>query len=230
MTALIVVAHPDDEVLGCGGTAAALTGAGLEVRACILSGAALARSDHPGRNELQDDIQRAQGILGLSTPVLGEFPNIEFNTVPHLRLVQFIESALLEYKVTNIFTHHPWDLNDDHRRTSLACQAAARLAQRRTDLPALRTLIYMEVPSATDWAFDNARDVFRPDTYFDIASTFGKKLEALQAYQGIMRPAPHPRSEEYLRALATVRGGESGKLLAEAFQCAFRDLRPSDLV
>lgn len=229
MTVLIVVSHPDDEVLGCGGTAAALANAGMEARACILSGTALARSDHPGDHKLNDDTINAQKILGLSDPVLGDFPNIEFNSVPHLQLVQFIESAILEYKVTSVFTHHPWDLNEDHRCTSLACQAAARLAQRRNDLPELQTLMYMEIPSATDWAFDNARDVFRPDTYFDIASTFDTKLEALQAYRGVMRPAPHPRSEEYLRALATVRGGESGKHLAEAFQCAFRALRPSDL-
>ena len=229
MSVLIVVSHPDDEALGCGGTAAALAKSGIEVRACILSGAALARSDHPGNRKLNDDTLNAQKLLGIDEPVLGDFPNIEFNTVPHLRLVQFIESAIVDYRVTSIFTHHPWDLNEDHRCTSLACQAAARLAQRRSELPALQSLLYMEVPSATDWAFDNARNVFRPDAYFDITSTFDTKLQALRAYQGVMRPAPHPRSEEYLRALATVRGGESGTHLAEAFQSAFRALQSSDL-
>jgi LmbE family N-acetylglucosaminyl deacetylase len=229
MSVLIVVSHPDDEALGCGGTAAALAKAGIEIRACILSGAAQARSEHPGNRELYDDTVNAQKILGLGEPVLGDFPNIEFNTVPHLELVQFIESAIVEYSVTSIFTHHPWDLNEDHRCTSLACQAAARLAQRRRELPALQSLLYMEVPSATDWAFDSARDAFRPDTYFDVTSTFDAKLEALRSYRGVMRPPPHPRSEDYLRALAIIRGGESGTSLAEAFQSAFRALRSTDL-
>ena len=97
MTVLIVAAHPDDEVLGCGGTLAALTEAGVSVRTCILSGEAEARQGRPDISELMHDIERANEILGIvAPPIIGHFPNIRFNAVPHLEMVQFIENAILE--------------------------------------------------------------------------------------------------------------------------------------
>ena len=120
MSVLIVVAHPDDEVLGCGATAALLAARGLTVRACILSGQAAARRERPELEELHGDMHRAQQVLGLGEPVLGDFPNIKLNTVAHLDLVQFIEAAMLESGADVIFTHHTSDLNDDHVQTSRA--------------------------------------------------------------------------------------------------------------
>ena len=87
MSVLIVVAHPDDEVLGCGATASLLAARGLTVRACILSGQAAARRERPELDDLHGDMRRAQQILGLGEPVLGNFPNIKLNTVAHLELV-----------------------------------------------------------------------------------------------------------------------------------------------
>jgi len=221
MSVLIVVSHPDDEVLGAGGVGSILSTMNTEVRACILSGKVDARVSRPKDNDLLDDIYTAQKIVGFGEPIIGDFPNIKFNTVEHLSLVQFIEAAIVDTQAHTIFTHHPSDLNNDHRHTSLACQAAARLFQRRDDVPKLRSLYYMEIPSATDWAFPGQLP-FIPDTYFEIGEdVLQKKIEAVSAYRNVMRDFPHPRSQEVLTGLAALRGGQAGVHYAEAFQTAF---------
>ena len=223
MSVLIVVAHPDDEVLGCGATAALLAARGLTVRACILSGQAAARRERPDLEELHADMQRAQQILGMGEPVLGDFPNIKLNTVAHLDLVQFIEAAMLESGADVIFTHHPSDLNDDHVQTSRACQAAARLSQRRSDVPPLKALYFMEILSSTEWTFGAGGDQFRAEAFCEIGEEMlEKKIDALQCYRGVLRDYPHPRSREVVTALSTLRGSQAGVRYAEAFQAPFR--------
>ena len=221
MNILIVVAHPDDEVLGCGIVGAALSSSGHSVRSCFLCGRAEARSGLPDGDQLQDDARRAQLILGFGEPIFGAFPNIRLNLVAHLDLVKFIESALVESNADVIFTHHPADLNDDHLHTSRACQAAARLFQRRPDVKRLRRLYYCEILSSTDWAFPGGLPEFRPDTFVSAAGLLDKKIEALHAYRGVLRASPHSRSERVLRSLACYRGAQAGLEGAEAFQTAF---------
>ena len=221
---LVVVAHPDDDVLGIGGTAYRLTERGTRVRAAILCGQVGARGQRPNDENLNIDMRRATEILGMDEPILGDFPNIRMNTVDHLELVQFVEQAIRETQASHIFTSHPADLNDDHRQVSLATQAAVRLAQRGHAVPSLRSLHYMEILSATDWAF-RGTDSFQPDSFFEIEHDGLKaKKAALAEYRGVMRPFPHPRSDEGLEGLATVRGATAGMNLAEAFQTAHLDL------
>jgi len=219
LSVLVVVAHPDDEVLGCGATGAALAAAGHRVQMCALSGGVAARSGRVPDEELLANIESAQRELGFERPILGDFPNIQLNTVPHIELVRFIERAIVDSQANVLFTHHPNDLNDDHLQTSRACQAASRLFQRRAGGPRLKRVYFMEVLSSTDWALGPDAP-FRPDTFVDASSHFDRKLSALRCYKGVMRPAPHPRSEEVLRALATYRGGQSGLPCAEAFETA----------
>ena len=227
MSTLIVVAHPDDEVLGCGGLAARLAQAGEPVTACILSGAAEARQQRPTVDRLRQHAREAMSILGLPEPVFGPFPNIAFNTVPHLELVQFIEGVMRERKVTRIYTHHPSDLNNDHYHTSHACQAAARLFQRDASVPPLERLAYVEILSSTDWSFPGTASPFVATSFVELGEELlARKLKALAAYEGIMRPFPHPRSEEVVRGLAAYRGGQAGMRYAEAFQVAFDRLSP----
>jgi len=221
MNVLIVVAHPDDEVLGCGATGAALAAAGHAVRTCFLSGHAEARGGRPEGSQLEADMREAQRLLGFGDAFLGGFPNIRLNTVPHIEMVKFIESAMVATHADVIFTHHPGDVNDDHVNVSRACQAAARLSQRQPGLPALRRLYFMEILSSTDWSFAGTGARFDPDTFVAVNGAFEQKMAALRAYRGVMRPYPHPRSEETLRGLATVRGAQAGIGLAEAFVTAF---------
>lgn len=223
MNYLLVVAHPDDEVLGAGATMYRLAKEGHLVNVCILSGEVNARNHRPSTDELYEDVNNSMNILGVNKIITGNFPNIEFNTVPHLKLVQFIEKAIIETKADVIFTHHPADLNNDHVHTSLACQAAARLFQRRTDISPLKELLFMEVPSATEWSLNKGMHQFSPNIFIEVGEeSVDKKIEALSQYRGVMRDYPHPRSKEALKGLAAYRGGQAGMVYAEAFESVFR--------
>lgn len=223
MSVLVVVAHPDDEVLGAGGTIHTMARKGHSVSVCILSAKAAARTRRPPDAELEHDIRLSADLLGVSRIIEGGFPNIKLNAVPHLELVRFIEDAILETQAQAIITHHPADLNNDHLQTSIACQAAARLFQRRRDVPFLEELLFMEVPSATEWGLNTGLNQFRANTFVEIGREgLEKKIEALSMYEGVMRDYPHPRSREVLEGLAAYRGGQAGCGHAEAFEGVFR--------
>ena len=221
MNYLVVVAHPDDEVLGAGATIHKLIQNGHKVAVAIMVSQAAARKDLS--DTLSDDERKALSIIGVEKTYHASFPNIQMNTVPHLELVQFIESCIEDWKAEAIITHHPSDTNNDHVQTSYAVQAACRLFQRRDNMPALKELLYMEVPSSTEWSFDTSANRFAPNYFVEIGKDGVEiKIKSLSAYKGVMRPYPHPRSNEGLEGLAAYRGVQAGCNYAEAFECAFK--------
>lgn len=221
MNYLFVVAHPDDEVLGAGATIRRLIREGNKVAVATLANHAAARANISAT--LQDDQARAHRVLGIETAYSADFPNIKMNTVPHLELVQFVERCIEDFGAEAVVTHHPSDTNIDHVMTSGAAQAAARLFQRREGMAPLRSFSYMEVPSSTEWSLDSAANRFTPNCFVEIGEDgLNAKLEALACYAGVMRPYPHPRSDEALRGLAAWRGSQAGCLYAEAFETVFR--------
>lgn len=223
MKFLIVVAHPDDEVLGAGASIYKWTHAGNDVDVCIMSAEAKARAFRPGDTELDDDTHAALAYLGINKEYEGKFPNIEMNTVPHLQLVQHIEKAILDSEPDIVITHHPADTNNDHLQTSLACQEAIRLAQRRPEVKPLKEFWYMEVPSCTEWAINSAMELYKPNCYVEVGlEGVQAKLKALSMYRGVMRPYPHPRSNEYISGLAAFRGSQFQLNYAEAFEVVLR--------
>lgn len=220
MNILFVVAHPDDEVLGAGATIHKLVQEGHKVAVSTLVSSAGARKDLSAT--LSEDQAKAFSIMGVQKSYAGDFPNIQMNTVPHLHLVQFIEHAIEDWKAESIYTHHPSDTNNDHVMTSYAAQAASRLFQRREVVPALKQFIYMEVPSSTEWSFDSSSNRFSPNMFVEVGKEgVEAKIKALQAYTGVMRPYPHPRSEEAITGLAAYRGVQAGCNYAEAFESVF---------
>lgn len=221
MNYLIVVAHPDDEVLGAGATIFKLIMQGNKVAVAIMSGHVAARNNRSAT--LSEDEEKAMSIMGVEKVYHADFPNIKMNTVPHLELVQYIEQCIEDWQAEVIFTHHPSDTNIDHQETSRAAVAACRLFQRKEGIPQLRELSYMEVPSSTEWSLNSAENRFTPNKFVEIGkSGVEKKLEALSAYTGVMRPYPHPRSVEALTGLAASRGAQAGCAYAEAFESVFR--------
>ena len=143
MNYLIVVAHPDDEVLGAGATISKLIKQGNNVAVAIMVSKASARNNLSV--SLNDDKKAALSIIGVKKCYEADFPNIKMNTIPHLELVKFVESCIEDFGADAIITHHPSDTNNDHIQTSYAVQAASRLSQRKAGIPALKELLYMHL-------------------------------------------------------------------------------------
>ncbi|HEX8252180.1 MAG TPA: PIG-L family deacetylase [Thermoanaerobaculia bacterium] len=217
MNILAVVAHPDDEILGCGATLLRLKNEGHRIFTVVLCSNAAARVDRP------DDLSRwaaeSAAMIGIEDSLLCDFPNIQFNAVPHLDMVKKIEEAIDRFRPDWIFTHHPSDLNVDHRVCYEATMAACLLPQRLTrDIPVtmIKRIYLFEVMSSTDWA-PSSGPAFQPNAWINVAATFQRKLDALEHFRGAMKPFPHSRSLENVRHLAHVRGAQVGIELAEAF-------------
>ena len=197
---------------------------GDEVDVCIMCAEAKARAFRPSYAELEGDTDAVVSFLGVKRKFEGTFPNIEMNTVSHLKLVQFIEAAIRESEPDVIITHHPADTNNDHLQTSMACQEAIRLFQRRPEVKRVREFWYMEVPSCTEWKINSAMVSFNPNCYVEVGKEgVDAKVKALSMYRGVMRPYPHPRSAEFIEGLAAYRGGQWGMEFAEAFEVVLRE-------
>lgn len=223
MNILFVVAHPDDEVLGAGATIPKLVAQSHRVAIAVMCAHAAARKGLS--STLSDDEARAMAILGVCKTYHADFPNIKMNTIPHLDLVQFVEGCIKDFQTDALVTHHPGDVNIDHKETANAVIAACRLFQRTDGVPRLRLLAFMEVPSSTEWCLNLADNRFQPNLFVEVGQDgVQKKIDALSAYSGVMRPYPHPRSPEALRGLAAFRGAQAGCNYAEAFETAFRSI------
>lgn len=221
MNYLVVVAHPDDEALGAGATINKLVKQGHKVAVATMANHAAARANIS--DTLSEDQNEAFKIMGVTKCYAADFPNIKMNTVAHLDMVQFIESCIEDFGAEAIITHHPSDTNNDHVQTSYATQAACRIAQRKEGVPALKMVLFMEIMSSTEWSLDSSAKKFDPNYFVEIREDgLDLKLKALYAYKGIMRPYPHPRSDEAVKGLAAYRGGQAGCNYAEAFECVFR--------
>ncbi len=129
MNYLVVVAHPDDEVLGAGATIEKLIKEGHRVAVAVMVSQAAARKNLS--STLTDDEKEALACIGVDKVYHANFPNIKMNITPHLELVQFVEKCIEDWNPECIITHHPTDTNNDHVQTTYAVQAASRLFQRR---------------------------------------------------------------------------------------------------
>ena len=144
-----------------------------------------------------------------------DFPDQRLETVPFIELIKVVEAAIDTYRPTVVYAHHGGDANTDHQVVFKAVYAACRPM---TPLGSLvQRLLTFETPSSTDQAPQVADYVFNPTTFVDVEPVWDRKLKALACYPTEMIGGRHPRSFSYIEALARVRGGHSGYLLAEAF-------------
>lgn len=219
MKILIVAAHPDDEVLGCGGNIARLTKEGHEAYCLFLGEGVTSRYSHQ-ETEAEDELkqlkleaEQAAKILGIKEIFFKDLPDNRFETVPLLDIVKMVETLMDKLQPDTIYTHHGGDLNIDHQLVHRAVLTATRPLK---DCP-VKEIYAFEVPSSTDWSFQQLEPVFRPDVFVDIADTLETKVKAMQLYKSEARSFPHPRSPEALRAVARRWGSMVGLEAAEAF-------------
>ncbi len=226
MNILVIAAHPDDEVLGCGGTIARYAAEGAAVSILILANGLSSRADYdpvrdaPLMKLHHERAERAGRLLGAREVVLAGFPDQKMDTVPLLDVTQRIEREIARVEPEIVFTHHGGDLNLDHVITFRATMTATRPMAGR---PVKRLYSY-EVGSSTEWSFQQFAPSFHPTTFVDIAAHIEAKIAAMQIYESEARMFPHPRSPEALRAQAHFRGAAAGVLAAEAF-CCLREIR-----
>ena len=225
MNILIVAAHPDDEVLGCGGTMARYA-EDHEVHVLILGEGLTSRLDDRERTEvepleqLRADGTKASQLLGVSSIEFGGLPDNQFDQVPLLQIIKILESKIRTVQPGAIYTHHSGDLNVDH---GLTCRAVLTATRPGIGHP-VQDVFSCEIRSSTEWAFQQVTPIFRPNVFVDISATIGTKIEAMECYVTESRPSPHPRSPESLRATAKYWGSVIGCEYAEAFEL-IRSLR-----
>lgn len=212
---LVVAAHPDDEILGCGGTMAAHRAAGDDVHVVILAQGLTSRG---AASEAQLEAhrlagRRANACLGVTSVEFLDFPDNAMDTRPRLAVAQAIENIVGRLRPARIYTHHAGDLNVDHRRAAEAVMTACR------PFPGNGSpeILFFEVLSSTGWSSPALLPAFEPNVYRDIAPYLETKLRALREYAHEMREWPHARSYQAVEHLARLRGAMVGRHAAEAF-------------
>jgi LmbE family N-acetylglucosaminyl deacetylase len=206
-TVLVVAAHPDDELLGCGGTIARHAREGAKVHVLFMTDGVGARGSSVGEAARRKSAEAALKILGAEAPVFLNFPDNAMDGVVLLDIVKKVEETVARVKPTIVYAHHGGDLNVDHQATHRATMTACR------PLPgsSVRAIYGFEVLSSTEWSLTP----FQPARFAGIDIEL--KLKALREYHQEMREAPHARSYEAVKALAVVRGASAGLPAAEAF-------------
>ena len=221
---MVVVAHPDDELLGCGATMNKLIDEyNCEIRAVILGEGITARTASRDVEQVggelnlhKKNIQAATDFIGYQSTGVYDFPDNRFDTVALLDIVKVIEAEKKDFKPEVIFTHHGGDLNIDHQRTFEAVMTATRPLQGEMAL----SIVTFETPSSTEWLASSEPRLFIPNLFIEInEGNMEAKIKGMESYEFEKRDYPHPRSPEALKVLArryaTMMGSEK---FYEAFQ------------
>ena len=220
MRILIVAAHPDDEVLGCGASIAKWVNNGDEVNVLILAEGITSRdktrnldSRSKELSDLKKSALNASEILGVKTVHLLSYPDNRMDSVDLLDIVKDIENHIKKTKPQVVITHHPSDLNIDHQITFKATLTACRPLPENL----VKRIMCFEILSSTEWQLPFSNNVFFPTWFEDITNTFSSKINALKCYEDELNKWPHPRSFEAVESLAKRRGSSVGVNMAEAF-------------
>lgn len=223
MRILVVVAHPDDEVLGMGGTILKHAKKGDKVRVVYLATGIASRVKYSvtklqnNQNKLEKKIfilrkkaEKASKVLNVESIAFYDFLDNEMDSVPLLKIVKVIENEVDKFKPDIIYTNHYGDLNIDHKIVYKATLTACRPSYTK-----VKELICIEVPSSTEWSYPTQ---FIPNFFVNIENQLQKKIKAMKMYESELRKFPHPRSLESLKIIAMRWGSVSGNKSAEAFE------------
>lgn len=207
----IIAAHPDDEILGCGGTIIKFKEK-YDISVVFMTNGTSAR----GKNKKDEDIRKKACLdlfkfLKLKKPIFMNFPDNKMDSVPLLQIIRKLERIIKKEKPKIIFTHCSECLNIDHRITFQAVMTACRPLKNCS----VKKILSFEILSSTEWS--KFRKSFEPNYFIDISSTFKKKLIAMKFYKKELRKYPHSRSLKAIESLARYRGISCGVNYAEGF-------------
>lgn len=210
---LVVAPHPDDEVLGAGGTIARLADEGQEVWVCVVTTGAPPLFDAAFVQQIRAEAAEAHAILGVHETRYLDQPAAGLSETPHAVLNAAIGALVREVEPQTLLVPFVGDIHMDHQLIALSSLVAAR--PHAGAFP-VRVLAY-ETLSETNWNAPYLAPGFTPNTFVDIADTLPRKLDAMRCYRSQLRPAPDERSLEALSALATLRGATVHRHAAEGF-------------
>lgn len=210
---LVVAPHPDDEVLGCGGTIARLTDAGTEVHVAIVTTGKPPRFSAEQAATVRAESRVAHDLLGIAQTHFLALPAAELDRVPHAEVNAALSRVFAAVRPVTVFVPFVGDVHMDHQIVFRSCLVAAR--PRDANAPA--KLLAYETLSETNWGAPGIDPAFAPTTFIDIADTLERKIEAFAAFTSQCRDFPDERSFEAIRALATLRGATVHRRAAEAF-------------
>lgn len=229
MKVLIIAAHPDDEILGMGGTIKKYVKGGHQVKIVIMSTGIFARRSGNYQNsttyqanqitrnimeeelsDLRKNARKATKTVGVSDVEFLDFPDNEMDTISNLEVTKKIESLIQKFNPEIVYTHSPCDVNVDHR----ILYDTTLTATRPTPNCKVKQVICFEIPSSTEWYFPSS---FSPNIFVDISKELSSKIKALMAYKNEIRQFPHPRSAKAIEIIAKRWGTVCGFNAAEAF-------------
>ena len=210
MKILVIAPHPDDEVLGCGGTIAKHSENGDDVYLIIATKAYTPDWTEEFIKNREKEIKESNKILGIKKTYFLNYPTVKLDTIPQKELNDSIAKIVNKIKPDIAYIPFKGDLNKDHRLLFEASLVALRPIHHK-----VKKILSYEILSETEWGQEI--EVFKPNVYVDITKTFNKKIEAMKAYGSELREFPHPRSLKAMEALAIKRGSEIGVKYAESF-------------
>jgi len=210
MKILVIAPHPDDEVLGCGGTIKRYSKKGDEVCLCIVTKAYTPDWSEEFIKNRPKEIEQASKILGIKKTYFLDYPTAKLDTISQKELNEAISKVINEVRSDILYIPHEGDLNKDHRLVFQSALVAIRPVKHK-----IKKVLSYETLSETEWG--QLIKPFIPNVYVDISETFEKKREAMEAYKSELQKYPHPRSLDMIEALAKKRGSEAGLKFAEAF-------------
>jgi len=211
MKILVIAPHPDDEVVGCGGTIAKHAEKRDEVYLCIMTKGYTPDWPEEILKNRPKEVEKVNKILGIGKTYFLDFPTVKLDTIPQKNLNDSIFQVVTEVKPEIVYMPHKGDLNKDHRLVFEATLVATRPVGEHK----VRKMLSYETLSSTEWG--NPIEAFIPNVYINVSETIERKIEAMKVYESEMKPYPHPRSLEVVDALARKRGSEVGVKFAEAF-------------
>ena len=213
MNVAVISAHPDDELLGLGGTVARHRDRGDRVRMAIMCEGISVRYEPERHAEVRMQAKAAAEILGVEDLVQKDLPDQRLDTLSLTDIVREIDDVLAGFDAELVYTHFGGDINRDHRILT----EAVLVATRPYAAPSVREVLMFETPSSTEWGSATLLPTFQPSVFVDISDTIDRKIEAFLRYSKEVRHFPHPRSPEALRDRARYWGSLVNRQAAEPF-------------